>query len=385
MLRAVGSRGLMSAAEESFVSVAKRGACLSLTLTRTKALNSLTLPMVRDLMAAYEKAGADGSIKCMLLEGTGKAFCAGGDVKAVCVAAQDSNSQLTDSFFREEYALNAAIAGCPKPQVSLWDGIVMGGGAGLSVHGSHRIATEKTMFAMPETNIGLFPDVGGSFFLSQLPGAIGPYIGLTGARLNGADLLYCGLATHHVASEALPELTDALGSCNSAADVDALLSRLSSPPPGESSLEVHREQIDSAFALDSVEAIVAKLQAMASVNSQFASETLSTLSKMSPTSMKLTLRLVSEARASASAGGAPLSECLRREYRVVQRCVTPGKTTGSDDFFEGIRAALVDKDRNPQWLPKSVDAVSDESIAAYFAPLGEKELSLPRLPGFGAP
>ena len=393
-MRRLLSRGLMSAAgEESLIEVATRGSCMTLLLARPKALNALNQPMIRQLYAAYEKGAADPSVKCILLEGAGgKAFCAGGDVKGICLAGQnpqpvtDGELPITDAFFREEYALNAAIAGCPKPQVAVWDGIVMGGGVGLSVHGTHRVATERAMFAMPETNIGLFPDVGGSHFLSRLPGELGTYIGLSGARLNAADLLYCGLATHHVPSAALPELQSALGTCASAGDVEATLKRLSLAAPSELScnLKEKREAIDAAFAFDSVEEILGKLDQMSAGGSAFASETLETLRKMSPTSMKLTLRLVREARASAGAP-APLTACLTREFRVVQRCVTICKPLGSDDFFEGIRAALIDKDRAPKWSPPTIEEVSDASVDAYFEPLGDKELNVPTLPGFEAP
>lgn len=253
----IANRRLMS----SDVIIANRGSVAHFTLNRPKALNALTLPMVRNLNEAYAAAVANPEIHCILMDGAGgKAFCAGGDVKSVWDAARpgaaktglNSEPYLPDAFFREEYALNAAIAGCPKPQVSIWDGFVMGGGAGVSVHGAYRVATERAAFAMPETNIGIFPDVGGSYFLSKLPGELGTYIGLTGTRLSAADLLYCGLASHHVPSAALPELVDALSGCKGPADVANHLARLGEGAldvdPSRSSLARDRNEIDSMFA-----------------------------------------------------------------------------------------------------------------------------------------
>ena len=399
MRRALGRLMSSSSAAESFVEVTARGSCLSITLARPKALNSLTLPMVRDLHKAFQSAADEPSIGCILLEGAGgKAFCAGGDVKGIAIAGKEpppagDEPPITDAFFREEYALNAAIGGSPKPQVSVWDGIVMGGGVGLSVHGKYRVCTEKAMFAMPETNIGLFPDVGGSHFLASLPGELGTYIGLSGARLHAADLLHAGLATHFVPSSALPELSPALSSCTSAADVDGVLTKLSQPvdalpadakPP---TLAPNREAIDAALGYDSIEEILSALERMSASSTAgddgkaaFAAATLSTLSKMSPTSLKLTLRLLREAREGQGVN-APLTRCLEREFRVVQRCVTPGKQLGSDDFFEGIRAALIDKDRKPVWSPSEPQGVGAADVDAYFEGLGDKELKI--VPGNG--
>ena len=199
-------------AEEQHVRCETRGSLAFVTLARPKALNALTLGMVRALRPALDQCAADERVKCIVLAGEGgRAFCAGGDVRAVCEAAQAGGSSLPDAFFREEYVLNHAIATSSTPQVSVWDGIVMGGGAGLSVHGRFRVASEKALFAMPETGIGLFPDVGGSFFLSRLPGELGTYVGLTGDRLKAAELLYCGLATHYAPSSALSFASTAHG------------------------------------------------------------------------------------------------------------------------------------------------------------------------------
>jgi enoyl-CoA hydratase/carnithine racemase len=360
----------------SDVAVTTRGSVAHLTLSRPKALNALTLPMVRDITAALKAAAADPAVHCILVDGEGeRAFCAGGDVRAVYDAGLAGPTAgevpLTDAFFREEYVMNAAIAGSPKPQVSVWDGFVMGGGVGVSVHGAYRVATERAAFAMPETGIGLFPDVGGSHFLSRLPGALGQYIGLTGARQKAADMVYCGLATHFVPSAALPELADSLATCTSAADVEACLARLgaSGAEESESTLAQNRAQIDEAFSAATLEEICARLERM---DGDFAASTRAALGRMSPTSMKLTLRLLAQAK------GETLSACLRREFRAVQRCVTPPA-----DFFEGIRATLVDKDKSPKWSPARIADVSDAMVDEFVAPLdGTPELAVECFPGF---
>ena len=398
------------------ISCAARGGTFHILMNRPTALNALNLAMIRDLSAGYAAAVADPSIHCVLLEGAGgKAFCAGGDVKGIWEAARAgapiTTADVSDNFFREEYVLNAAIASCPKPQISVWgkkpqillatlvtylivflmsfampslcaDGIVMGGGVGVSVHGTYRLTSERAMFAMPETNIGLFPDVGGSFFLSRLPGEIGTYVGLTGERLYAADLLYCGLATHYIPSEALPDLKTRLEACTGRPDVDSVLAELKASPTAAnasqgSGLEAYRAKIDAAFRYDTMEDIFAHLQREADQEDAFSAKTLKTLQRMSPTSMKVTLRLLREAR--AQSGAAPLSACLQREFRAVQRCVSV-----PSDFFEGIRAALVDKDRNPKWQPAALEDVSAASVDEYFADLGEREWTTPPClpPGF---
>lgn len=362
---------------------------MHIELTRPKALNALNPGMIQTLWSAYADAAADAEVKCMVMTGAGgKAFCAGGDVRAIWDAARPGGTapggsaagtgeaSVADSFFRTEYALNFAVAGSPIPQVSLWDGIVMGGGVGVSVHGAFRVATEKAMFAMPETGIGLFPDVGGSHFLSRLPGELGAYIGLSGVRLGAADLLYSQLATHAVSSDALPELEAALQACGSADEVGATLDRFSAAAPAElregGALAAAREEIDAAFSASSCEEIISRLEGG---GSDWSKKTAKTLGRMSPTSMKITLRLMREAR------GASLDECLRREFRVVSRCVHESYP----DFFEGIRAALVDKDRSPVWSPPTLEQAGAALIDQYFAPLApERELDMPRLKGFRA-
>jgi enoyl-CoA hydratase/carnithine racemase len=236
-----------------------------------------------------------------------------------------------------------------------------------------------------QTPHSLFPDVGGSHFLSRLPGEVGTYFGLTGQRLTPADMLYCGLATHFIPSEALPELRSALSTLPSPNDLEPTLTRLGGAAAAaaseDSQLERFRSKIDETFRFDSLEEICASLEAAASKageSDDFASKTLATLRRMSPTSCKITLRLMREARKEAHANvEAPLTRVLEREFRVVQRCVTP-----PSDFFEGIRAALVDKDRKPVWSPASFEEVSDAAVDEFFAELGNRELKVPQLPGF---
>jgi enoyl-CoA hydratase/carnithine racemase len=263
------ARHLSSSSSTPEVLVERRGSVAWLTLARPKALNALTLPMIRALHPSFEQSAADASVSCIVMVGDGgKAFCAGGDVRAVCEAAKGGGDSLPDSFFREEYALNAALAASPKPQVSVWDGIVMGGGAGVSVHGRFRVATEKTLFAMPETGIGFFPDVGATHFLPTTVGRpFGTYLALTGARLKAAELLEAGLATHFVPSDALAGLEAALQGCDGDAQVAAALAALgagaappaAAPPPP-------RDAIERCFGPPrTAEAIVAALEAEARV------------------------------------------------------------------------------------------------------------------------
>ena len=365
-LRVLASQ-MSSDAEEQHVRCETRGSLALVTLTRPKALNALTLRMVRALKPALDHCAADERVKCLVLAGEGgRAFCAGGDVRAVCEAAQAGGSSLPDAFFREEYVLNHVIATSPKPQVSVWDGIVMGGGAGLSVHGHFRVASETSLFAMPETSIGFFPDVGGSFFLSRLGDALGAYVGLTGARLGAADLLYTGLATHYVPRSALGGLESALQGCDVETQIDAALTTLgagaqpadaASPP-----LAQRRDAIERCFAHDAVDAILAALDAEGGA---WAAETAASLRRLAPTSLLVTLRLLREAR------GQRLADCLAAEFRAAQRFMVRGRS----DFFEGIRAALIDKDKQPRWEPATLAAVRAADVDEYFAPLtGAREL-----------
>ncbi len=250
----------------------------------------------------------------------------------------------------------------PKPYIACIDGIVMGGGVGVSVPGSHRIVTERTTFAMPETGIGLFPDVGGSYFLPRCPGRIGMFLGLTGTRLKAADAIYAGIGDAYVPADRLGELESALGEATirSAADVDRLIARLAMDP-GPASLAQDRALIDRVFGLGSVEDILAELHRL---DGDWAGRQAALIAGKSPTSLKVTYRQI---RAGAAK---EFDACMRMEWRMVNRFIA------GHDFYEGTRAVVIDKDQKPNWQPAGLDEVSDDAVEAYFAPLADGDLTL---------
>ncbi|XP_041259284.1 3-hydroxyisobutyryl-CoA hydrolase, mitochondrial [Onychostruthus taczanowskii] len=353
-----------SAAE---VLLEKKGGAGIITLNRPKALNALNLPMIQKIYPQIKTWEQDPETFLIIIKGTGgKAFCAGGDIRAITEAGKVGDRLIQD-FFIGEYRLNNAIGTCKKPYVALIDGITMGGGVGVSVHGHFRVATEKTVFAMPETAIGLFPDVGGGYFLPRLSGKVGYYLALTGCRLKGRDVLKVGIATHFVESEKLPALEKdliALKSPSKEKIADLLNSyhrKCTIDQEKEFALDEHMEKINSLFSGNSMEEIVKKLK---QDGSPFAMKQLETLNKMSPTSLKLTLRQLREG-ASMS-----LQEVLRMEYRLSQACMK------GHDFYEGVRAVLIDKDQSPKWKPAALEEVSDEFVDNCFKPLGNDDLKL---------
>ncbi|NXL17899.1 HIBCH protein, partial [Setophaga kirtlandii] len=353
-----------SAAE---VLLEKKGGAGIITLNRPKALNALNLPMIQKIYPQIKTWEQDPETFLIIIKGTGgKAFCAGGDIRAITEAGKVGDKLIQD-FFIGEYRLNNAIGTCKKPYVALIDGITMGGGVGVSVHGHFRVATEKTVFAMPETAIGLFPDVGGGYFLPRLSGKIGYYLALTGCRLKGRDVLRAGIATHFVESEKLPALEKdliALKSPSKEKIADLLNSyhmKCTIDQEKEFALDEHMDKINSLFSANSMEEIVKKLK---QDGSPFAMKQLETINKMSPTSLKLTLRQLREG-ASMS-----LQEVLRMEYRLSQACMK------GHDFYEGVRAVLIDKDQSPKWKPAALEEVSDEFVDNCFKPLGNDDLKL---------
>ncbi|NXF19580.1 HIBCH protein, partial [Rhodinocichla rosea] len=353
-----------SAAE---VLLEKKGGAGIITLNRPKALNALNLSMIQKIYPQIKMWEQDPETFLIIIKGTGgKAFCAGGDIRAITEAGKVGDKLIQD-FFIGEYRLNNAIGTCKKPYVALIDGITMGGGVGVSVHGHFRVATEKTVFAMPETAIGLFPDVGGGYFLPRLSGKIGYYLALTGCRLKGRDVLKAGIATHFVESEKLPALEKdliALKSPSKEKIADLLNSyhmKCTIDQEKEFALDEHMEKINSLFSANSMEEIVKKLK---QDGSPFAMKQLETINKMSPTSLKLTLRQLREG-ASMS-----LQEVLRMEYRLSQACMK------GHDFYEGVRAVLIDKDQSPKWKPAALEEVSDEFVDNCFKPLGNDDLKL---------
>lgn len=343
-----------------------RGAVGLVTLNRPKALNALTHGMCVAMTAQLKAWIGDADVHCVVVRGAGeRAFCAGGDIRSLYESGKAGTPYALE-FYRDEYVLNALIKHYPKPYVALTGGIVMGGGVGVSVHGQCRVADETTVFAMPETGIGLFPDVGGSFFLPRCPGEIGMYLALTGARLKADDLLYAGIATDGAMAADFDGIVAALADGAPVAQVMSdVTGRYLIHQEGEGRglppLAQQRERIDRTFSGGSVEEILARLEAE---GDDWSARTADTIRAKSPTATKLAFRQVREGKK------LDFDDCMRMEYRMVNRVVA------GHDFYEGVRAAIIDKDQSPAWQPSALADVSDADIDAYFAPLGEKELTL---------
>jgi enoyl-CoA hydratase len=343
----------------------KEGSAGILRLNRPKAINAVTLEMFHDIDKALDVFEADPDIEVILLEGAGeRGLCAGGDIRALWESSK-VKGDLGKILWRDEYILNARIKKFPKPYVAFMDGIVMGGGVGLSAHSAHRVVTDKTKLAMPEVGLGFFPDVGGTWLLSHSPGEIGTYFGLTGQTMNGPDAIHAKFADAVVPSSKLPALREALTKVEpgtASADIRKLIDGFST---GETAGPVAAQQakIDAVFSHDRMEDIVAALQRD---ESDFAKTTLKTLNEKSPRGMVVTLKLLRLARTARS-----LEECLVREYRAAL------EVFASDDFCEGVRAAVIDKDRSPKWSPPRIEDVTPEMVAAYFAEIGANELKFP--------
>ncbi|XP_077010566.1 3-hydroxyisobutyryl-CoA hydrolase, mitochondrial isoform X2 [Tamandua tetradactyla] len=351
------------AAEE--VLLERKGCAGVITLNRPKFLNALSLNMIRQIYPQLKKWEQDPETFLIIIKGAGgKAFCAGGDIRAISEAAK-AKQTLSQDFFREEYLLNNAIDACQKPYVALIHGITMGGGVGLSVHGQFRVATEKTLFAMPETSIGLFPDVGGGYFLPRLKGKLGYFLALTGFRLKGRDVQRAGIATHFVDSEKLGSLEEDLLALKSPskeniADVLETYHTESKIDQDKSFiLEEHMDKINSCFSANTMEQIIENLQ---QDGSSFALEQLKVINKMSPTSLKITLRQLMEGSSKT------LQEVLTMEYQLSQACME------GHDFHEGVRTVLIDKDQNPKWKPADLKEVTDEDLNDHFKSLGSNDL-----------
>jgi enoyl-CoA hydratase len=344
----------------------RRGGLGIVTLNRPKALNTLSLGMYRIFDPQLVTWSGDPGVSAVLVRGAGgRAFCAGGDVRAIYDAREArGDGDYKADFFREEYSLIQRVHRFPKPYIALVDGITMGGGCGIAINGAYRVATERTLFAMPEVQIGLFPDVGASRFLNRCPGRIGLYLALTGRRLGPADALYCGFATHFVPHEQGEALIAALSALEWRRDrattqIDELLARFGGDAGGATLAQL-RPAIDRCFAQDSVEAIVAALR---HEDAEWAREALSAMERASPLSLKLSFRQYQLGR------GMDVEAALALEYRMTQHVMA------GHDFFEGIRALLVDKDQHPRWQHQGLGAVSDAEVASYFTSLGARELT----------
>lgn len=335
-----------------------RGGLGIVTLNRPAALNALTLTMVRELEQILGRWAHDDSVKAVLLRGAGeKAFCAGGDIRAIYDSFKAGNSEYL-TFFGEEYALDRMVHRYEKPTIALMGGFVMGGGMGLAQGCKFRVVTDTARLAMPEVGIGYFPDVGGSYFLSRLPGALGPYLGLTGVQLKAPDALCSGLADLYVPSVHVDDLVTALGtgpwSAQPLEDVQAVVSGFAVQPPVVP-LEALRPAIDLHFSQASIAAIVASLRTERRPDyAQWAEQTLAIMADRSPIAMSVTLEQLHR--------GAHLSleECLEMEFHMDQEWLPRG------DMVEGVRALIVDKDMRPRWSPASLDAVTQDLVQSFF-------------------
>jgi enoyl-CoA hydratase len=351
------------AGSEGDLIVRREGAAGIIRLNRPKAINAMTLEMSIGIDAALDRFEADPAVAVVLLEGAGeRGLCAGGDIRGLYESSR-AKGDLGKVFWRQEYIMNARIAKFPKPYVAFMDGLVMGGGVGLSAHGRHRVVTEKTKLAMPEVGLGFFPDVGGTWLLSRSPGELGTYFGLTGQTMNGPDAIYARFADTVVRSAKIAALREALTNVRhgtTSSEIDKLIDGFAT---GETSGPVAAMQpnIDAWFAHDRMGDIVAALKRD---GSELAQSTLKTLGEKSPRGMVVTLKLLRLARTSSS-----LEECLVREYRAAL------EVFASDDFREGVRAAVIDKDRNPRWSPPRIEDVTPEMLAPYLATIGADELA----------
>jgi enoyl-CoA hydratase len=342
------------------ITTERRGRLGIVTLNRPKALNALNLAMIERLDAVLAGWAADEAVDAVLIRGNGgRAFCSGGDVRAVGTLPDASAREaLGRAFFRAEYTLNHRINTFPKPFIALVGGIVMGGGMGLSVHGTYRIAAETTVMAMPETVLGLFPDVGATWYLRHCPGLIGHYLALTGARLGPGDALWAGLATHHMPAARFDAFTDGLVASIrfDSATIEALIADYATAPePGV--LAGRQAAIDTLFAGDGVEAVIAALDGSTDAGADWPAEALAVLRRSSPTSLRATWRRMRDG------AGQTIETILRDDYRMAVRMVA------GHDFTEGVRSILVDKDNAPHWQPARLDAVDDAAIDALLAPM----------------
>ncbi len=339
------------------------GACGRITLNRPRAINALTAAMTATIYDSLVSWATDPSVHFVVLDGAGeRGLCAGGDVRAIYAAIRAGHLDAAEDFFRQEYRLNYLIATYPKPYVALMDGIVMGGGIGVSAHGSHRVVTERSTLAMPETAIGFVPDVGGTYLLGTAPHKFGVYLGLTGSRIGAADAIACGLADMLVPSQSLLALLSDLEASIDTAAMETCLASYTVPTSPNGDL-LHGGWIEQCFAPDTMEEIC---EALAQSGESGAQAALVALQSMSPTSLKVTLRALRNAHDAND-----LAVCLAQEYGIAQVCVR------SHDFPEGVRAALVDKDRQPRWHPPTLENVTPELVETYFDERSLSRLVLP--------
>ncbi|MGB8577183.1 MAG: enoyl-CoA hydratase/isomerase family protein [Pseudolabrys sp.] len=343
----------------------RRAAAGIVTLNRPKALNAVTHGMVRALRAQLDRWADDAAVTRVVITAAGeRAFSAGGDIRVLTDLGKAGRHDEALQFWRDEYPLNAAIKSFRKPYVALIDGIAMGGGVGVSVHGSHRVVGDRFSFAMPEVGIGFFPDVGATWFLPRMPGELGTYCALASERFGIADAIGGGIATHRVPSARFGSLLDGL---TSTVSVDAVIAAFSESAGEGGPIMQRKAAIDRLFVGDRVEGIIDALDRKASLggaDSEWAKTTAATMRTKSPLSLKLALAQVRRGK------DWDFETCMRAEFRIVSRIIH------GHDFYEGVRAVIVDKDNKPRWQPATLAEVSEGEIERHFAPLGGAELVL---------
>ena len=328
-----------------------------LSLNRPKAIHALTLDMVHLMTEVLMAWRDDPAVEAVIIDhADGRGFCSGGDIAFLRASAMEDKGVSGRKFFHDEYQLNHLLFTFPKPVIAFMDGITMGGGVGISQPARYRVATENTRFAMPETGIGLFPDVGGGWYLSRLEGRIGAFLALTGARLDGAECLATGLATHYLSAESLINAKSRIAEDPSR--VDGILGSLA-VAASEARIMANVPQVNRLFASDRYEDVIAALEAD---GSEWAAKELATLKTKSPQTCKVALRQLAE-----SLSCADFAANMVMEYRIASRVLL------RPDFTEGVRAVIVDKDNQPQWAPPTPEAVTDDLLDAIFAPLPPEE------------
>jgi enoyl-CoA hydratase len=358
----------MADAAEPEITFERRGAAGIVTLARPKALNALTLPMVEAMHRQLRGWAEDAAVTRVAVRGSGgRAFCAGGDIRRIHALGQAGRLTEVMAFWQAEYLLDAYVKTYPKPYVALIEGIVMGGGVGISLHGDVRVAAETYSFAMPETGIGFFPDVGATYALPRLPGRTGAYLALTGNRIGAGDALHVGLATHSVRAADFEAVLDGLARGDDIADT---LSRFAAPTPETGPLTSERRAIDACFCADTVADILERLDIAARDGSAFAEKTAATLRTRSPTSLTIAMAQMQRGLSLSFA------QAMRAEYRLC------GQVMRGPDFYEGVRAVIVDKDNRPAWNPPTLEAVDTAAIEAAFADEGA---DTPRFDGSEGP
>ncbi|PXW62938.1 enoyl-CoA hydratase/isomerase family protein [Methylobacterium sp. B4] len=357
--QAAGREELQEESAESEIGFEIRGEAGVITLRRPRALNALTLPMVQAMHARLRAWAADARVTRVVVRGSGgRAFCAGGDIRQIYALGKAGRDAEVMAFWRGEYCLDAAVKTFPKPYIALIEGIVMGGGVGISLHGDVRVAAESYSFAMPETGIGFFPDVGTTYALPRLPGCIGRYLALTGSRIGAGDARAVGLATHTARAADFETIIDRLAA---GADIARALEGLDAPQPETGPLVAERALIDACFSGDSVAEILARLDAAAREGSAFAEAAAATMRGRSPTSLVIAHALMRRG------GDLSFAQAMLAEYRLAERLME------EHDFYEGVRAVIVDKDNAPRWRPDSLEGVDAGAIEAVLASLDGAE------------